>query len=246
MLDRKKTFWEHYYQLFSLIENGNPALYSRIEKLPSIEYDDFIKKNFALANIPSKYDRFNELDEIKLQIIKREQNKPNFVKIEQYLENIDKAISDGIGLYISGDHGLGKTTLAVIVLKKAIKSFYKGFFCKSTEVVEFNRAGWKDFDKKEYFDYLIANTNLMVIDDIARIFNISDTERIDIDKIFTKRDDLNLATIITANHKLDDNRELFGDALYSNFKERLIEVSFLGDDYRDKINNNLLDRITQK
>ena len=157
---------------------------------------------------------------------------------------METASKKGIGLYLSGPHGVAKTTISVIILKKAIHSFYKCFFCKSSSIVEFARSGWKNAEKKDYWEYVINKMDFLVIDDVARSYNqINDAEKFYVDEIFTKRDDANLVTIITANHKLDSNKDLFGEALFSNFKERLIEVNLIGDDFRNIIGDKLLDEL---
>jgi DNA replication protein DnaC len=237
----KHEFWSHFHQMLDLSKFGNDKVFERLSHYSSV--DNFFEKNYLLANIPEKYFDF-ELSIMKDKLETIESNQEQFKKIEKYVELIDSAAKKGTGLYISGPHGLGKTALSIIVLKTAIKRYYSAFFSRSTEIIQFVRDGWKNEDKKTYLSYVVNNSTFFVIDDIGRLFSqISEHERSNIDEIFTKRDDANLCTIITANHPLEINRDLLGESLYSNFKERLIEVKLLGEDYRNIIGESLLERL---
>jgi DNA replication protein DnaC len=237
----KYEFWTHFHHMLEMSKFGNEKILERLNIYSSI--DDFFEKNYLLANIPEKYFDF-EFNFIRDKIESIESNIEQVKKIEKYINSIEKAASKGIGLYISGSHGVGKTAIAIIILKTAIRHYYSSFFSRSTEIIEFIRSGWKNEDKKTYWSYVSNNSNFFVIDDIGRLFSqISDSERTTIDELFIKRDDANLCTIITANHSLETNKDLLGDALYSNFKERLIEIKFLGEDYRNIIGESLLDKL---
>jgi DNA replication protein DnaC len=237
----KYEFWSHFHQMLDITKFGNQKILEKLSHYSSIE--DFFEKNYLLANIPEKYFGF-ELDSIRDKIETIESNQEQLRKIEKYIASIDKAAKEGIGLYISGSHGVGKTALAIIILKTAIKHYYSAFFSRSTEIIEFVRSGWKNEDKKAYWSYIVNNSMFFVIDDIGRLFSqIIEHERANIDDIFSKRDDANFCTIITANHPLETNKDLLGDALYSNFKERLIEVKLLGEDYRNIIGQSLLEKL---
>jgi DNA replication protein DnaC len=219
----------------------NEKILERLEHYSSI--NDFFEKNYLLANIPEKYFKF-EFNTIRDKIETIESNIEQVKKLEKYIGSIEKAGKEGIGLYISGSHGVGKTAIAIIILKIAIMHYLSAFFTRSTEVIEFVRSGWRNEDKKAYWTYVVNNCKFFVIDDVGRLFNqVSDSERANIDEIFTKRDDANLCTIFTANHSLESNKDLLGDALYSNFKERLIEIKLLGEDYRNIIGESLLEKL---
>jgi len=238
----KSRFWEHFHHLLDISQFGNEKIVERLDSYSSI--DDFFEKNFLLANIPEKYFKLG-LEEFRNMIQTMEKNIAELEKIEKYLQTLDKANKNGIGLYISGPHGVGKTGLAIVILKAAIMSYYPSFFSRSTEIIEFARSGWKNDDKKSYWSYVVNNSDFFVIDDIGRLFSqLNEAERIHIDEIFTKRDDSNLCTIITANHTLEINKDLYGEALYSNFRERLIEVKLIGEDYRNVIGDSLLDKLS--
>lgn len=240
-MTNKKAFWDHFFKMSELTRIGNVDVVDRMEKYDSEK--EFIKRNFALANIPEKYFEF-EFDKIKSKILTVEQNVDSVTNVEKYLGSLSKASEKGIGLYLSGPHGVAKTTISAIILKKAIESYYKCFFCKAGSLVDYARSGWKNEDRKIFWDYVVNNVNFLVIDDIARSYEqVNEAERFYLDQIFTKRDDSNLITIITSNSRLDDCKDLFGDALYSNFKERLIEVNLIGDDYRNTIGDQLLNEL---
>jgi len=176
-------------------------------------------------------------------------------KIEKYINSLENAAQKGIGLYLNGPHGVAKTTISVIILKLAIKKYFRCFFWKSSEIIEFIKSGWKNEYRTVFFDYIINTVDFLVIDDVARLFNTEKNEKSSlddameksyIDKIFTKRDDKNLATIITTNNVLNENKDRFGEALYSNFKEKLIEINITGKDFRHIIGNQLESELNGK
>jgi len=229
---RKSKFWNHYHRTVDLSRDGNEELFGRLNDLDiNLKTERF----YVLANIPQKYFSF-EMKDIEAYIKKNQENeKITFPKVEKYIKNIDRNVIKGTGLYLHGSHGIGKTTISVIVLKRAIELHYRCFFWKSSEIIDFIKSSWKNENRRLFFDYIINTVDLLVIDDVARLFEEQrGEERLYIDRIFTKRDDLNLVTILTANKTLEDSKILFGDGLFSNFKERLIEINLLGRDYREE------------
>jgi len=237
----KQEFWSHFHHMLDISRFGNEKILERLEQYSSVK--NFFEKNYLLANIPEKYFKF-EFEIIRDKIETIESNVEQIKKVEKFINSIEKAEKEGIGLYIAGSHGVGKTAIAIIILKTAILHYFSAFFSRSTEVVDFVRSGWKNEEKKAYWTYVVNNCKFFVIDDIGRLFSqISDSERANIDEIFTKRDDANLCTIITANHSLETNKDLLGEALYSNFKERLIEIKLLGEDYRNIIGESLINKL---
>lgn len=238
------SFWQHYHKIIDLSTEGNEEILDRAKKYGK---DEIEKRFYVLANVPEKYFDF-EFDKIKKKITQLEKNENEIKKIEKYISSLGNAAQKGIGLCLSGPHGVAKTTIAIIILKKSIALNYRCFFWKSSEVVDFIRSGWKNESRRIFFDYIINNVDFLVIDDIARLFENSGSqtekaERLYIDQIFTKRDDKNLSTIITSIRDLEQNKDIFGEALFSNFKERLIEIKLVGSDYRETIGENLINAL---
>jgi DNA replication protein DnaC len=242
-MKRNQLFWDHYFKISELSEFGNEGVSDKLKEYNSDK--DLIKRCYVLANIPEKYFDF-EFEQIVPKLMQSEDNHEQIEKLERYLDSLDKAAEKGIGLYLSGEHGVAKTTIATIVLKKAIQLNYRCFFAKSTEIVEFARSGWKNEERKMFIDYVTNTVDFLVIDDIARLVDVTSSEKIHIDKIFTKRDDMNLVTIMTANHEISENKKVFGEALSSNFTERLIPIHLVGKDYRNTIGSSLLEELNGK
>jgi len=248
MISRKKkkgtprTFWEHYHKIVDLCYDGNEELLEKINVFGSEEQQ---QRLFTVANIPQKYFKFdyNEIIEtIALDI----DNQTAVNSIKTYYKSLQKAADQGIGLYIHGPHGVAKTTITTLILKKAVNLYFRCFFWKSSDIIEFIRSGWKNENRRRFFDYVVNTVDFLVIDDIVRLFSEykeAAAEKLYIDKIFIKRDDMNLSTIITSNVGLDAIQEQMGPALYSNFRERLIDVEVRGDDFRDSIGNQLLNKL---
>jgi DNA replication protein DnaC len=242
---QKHLYWNHYHKMIDLSNEGNQELFDRLENLTTNQ------KHYVLANIPEKYYKF-QFEQIKQKLLNW--NQQYVEKIEKYMHSLDTVAQKGIGLYISGPHGVAKTTISVIILKLAVRKYFRCFFWKSSEIIEFIKSGWKNEFRKVFFDYIINTVDFLVIDDVSRLFNsekngssLDDAvEKMYIDKIFTKRDDMNLATIITTNNTLSENRSRFGEALYSNFKEKLIEINIQGEDFRQEIGNKLEEELDGK
>lgn len=238
--DRNRQFYDHYFSMIDLSEFGNDKVMDRIKQLDSSK--DFFKVNFILANIPEKYYDF-EYEDIKSQLEQEKKNHESLDILETYMSSLEKALQKGVGLYIYGPHGVAKTTLSTIILKRAMKQYLTTFFCKSLEIIDFARSGWKSDDRKRFWNYVPNNVQFFVIDDVARLAKVAESEQTYIDEIFTKRDGANLPTIITSNTSLKESKESFGSALFSNFLERLIEVPIIGDDYRLSIGKKLIDQL---
>jgi DNA replication protein DnaC len=232
---REYSYWDHYHKMIDLCYDGNPEILNRINNC-----DDKIQKHYYLANIPEKYFEF-EFKEIEKTLIEHAGNELAINNLKKYLDSLPNAAQKGIGLYLHGPHGVAKTTLAIIILKKAISQLFKCYFIKSAEMVDTIKAGWKNESIKDFLDYITNNVDFLIIDDLNRLLKVNDeSEKMYIDKIFTKRDDMNLPTIITSNQSIEENKIQLGEALYSNFKERLIEVKIMGSDYRNEIGTKLL------
>lgn len=87
---------------------------------------------FYNSNIPDKYLDF-EFEDLTKSFVS--QNEQSLKIIKNYIENVDKAIKEGVGLLIQGSQGLAKTALSILILKNVLLKGYSGFFINFSELI---------------------------------------------------------------------------------------------------------------
>ena len=85
--------------------------------------------------------------------------------VKSYADNIEINIKRGQGLLIYGDVGTGKTTQAVAVLKRALKSGYGAFFIPMVQLVD--NLFTMSREERRDFEHRITNVSLLVLDDLG-------------------------------------------------------------------------------
>jgi DNA replication protein DnaC len=227
--ERKNKFWIYYLKIADMAVEAAPDLLDEFNSAT-----DVLEKKYIIANIPKKYYNFT-LDSIKDNLLVRSQNDESFKKIKNYILDLDEFVKDGSGLYISGSTGIAKTTMSTIILKEAINLYYRCYFINVRNMVKMIKDSWYNRDLKRYFSYIVKNSDILVIDEFGKMDKTFEAEIQEIYNVFSNRDYANLITIITTNYSMENAKEIFGDSLYSKFKERLIPVHFVGEDFRDTL-----------
>jgi len=201
-----------------------------------------LQLEMAKAAIPQKFWHYT-FDSLLPQ---NKISKMTISKFQKYAKNMPKVYEKGIGLFLYGDSGSGKTCSSSIILKEAIKVGYSTHFTMLSEIITVFAEGWYDADRRMEFVDNICEVDFLVIDDVGREFRStkSDLNRAAFDSVFRGRANDNLPTIITSNFNfLDDDRgsedemnlaREYGHNLISLFKEHLIECPLIGFDFRTK------------
>lgn len=159
-------------------------------------------------------------------------------KVRKYISKIHEARIRGLGLYLWGGGGTGKSLAASLILKHAIKGGYQVVFTSLEETINMSNDTMYDKDAREKFQRILS-VDFLVFDDIDKTFISSKSEYIQsrIDTIFRKRANSLLPTILTSNlskqellSKLDtrtSTTSAFKDSLRELFYEHTIKISFL-------------------
>lgn len=152
-----------------------------------------LKKTLERANVGSKY--------INLDFSQLEDVSQSFANVKQRAMNYCKALTvckkKGLGIYLYGDNGRGKTALEVCMLREIAKQGYSIYLTNLTEVTD------KLFKNEIKLPFL-KEVDFLVIDDIGseRMFKSGNDETFVADKaneIISSREKDLKPTLFTSN-----------------------------------------------
>jgi len=152
-----------------------------------------------VAGIPAKYRKltFDDLNDPNVQAPKK--------KVLAYLKELEDNFNNGLGLYIYGENGTGKTALASCAVMAAIDKGYSGLSTNLNILTNlFVRENLRD----------VFETDFLIIDDLGkemRTQKSSDLLGTALDTVLRTRTNALLPTFITSNYDYEDLLDFFGD-----------------------------------
>lgn len=235
----KRKFLEHYFRMYEM---------SELDGLKSIIKDETneTKRHLMLANIPVNYYDYN-LENVLETWSNDIANDEAIENYDLYIKNLELAVKNGTGLLFTGTHGLAKTTAAIVVLKTAIDQKFTSYFIAMSDLVEFVTSGWKDYNLKLKYQYLVTNVDFLVVDDIGRNYHIQSNQYTQFfDKLFVTRCNQKKCTILTSNYGLStESGVIFTESLMTLLKASCIEIKLVGKDIREEKSKALLDQLKE-
>lgn len=177
------------------------------------------------------YERFQDIKFEK--IIPDEDIKENAKMILNYANNIEKYISKGVGLILSGSYGTMKTTLAVCVLRKYIEQGGRGLFVPMCSMMD-NLYSMKAKSIDEWINYenRLRNTSLLVIDDLGSEDISAPWVLSKVNSIITERYNRKKSIIITTNLTKEELATTYAGRLIDRLKSTNYYLSFNGKSKR--------------
>lgn len=190
-----------------------------------------IAVQLAHANIPVLFRDLTK-DDIDKQF--REQNANALGKTSIYSKKLAKAVNEGVGLFMSGSKGSGKSFIASLILKRVLKEGYSAYFILLKDLVNAAFQSLSDNEARADLQTLITQIDFLVIDEFDRINDSSEMVLNLLSALFKQRCYSRKPLIITSNKafgKLDTT-------ITPMFEERLLKLSFQGN-YRSNLGNRL-------
>lgn len=219
------------------IETFSCNIKNCVEKARAIEVDDL---NFLIkkGNLPAKYVN------LWLEDFKNFIEADNFQAVSDWIYSFCQMFSDGMGIFLSGSVGTGKSSLATIILKHCFayiknkniwewmkeknQSFYVHvpvYFWQSSSILgEFYNESEK-FRKK-------ANVPVLAIDDVSKVEGDRYIEALDY--IIRKRELNSLPTIITSQRPMEAVEDCFGTPIADLIQGNFIELQIVSESRRGK------------
>lgn len=234
--NQKRRFLDHYFRMYEMSE------FDGLRRSIKDESNE-LKRHYLLANIPFGYFNYQFKDVVEAWS-KDVANDEAIEHFTLYYNNLDKAKQNGTGLFLTGAHGLAKTTAAIATLMNAISQSYTSYFISMSDLAEFVMSGWKDSNIKLKYQYIVTHVDFLVVDDIGRGYNIQSGQSTQfLDKLFVTRCNQKKSTILTSKHGIDSSVDVFLDSLLTLLKSSVIEIKLVGDDIRESKSKVLLEQL---
>lgn len=159
--------------------------------------------------------------------------------ILKYTNSLERHIDNGMGLYLHGKTGLGKTHLAVATLREAVtKHELSGLFLSYDVYVEMvhdsrNNDGElpEMYGDPNLLKYLRRVYDIVVIDNL-NADRLTDYMAKTVSNLIESRYDMKLPTIFTTEINPDKLPSIYSQRMYSIIKESCYLLGLTGTDYR--------------
>jgi DNA replication protein DnaC len=164
--------------------------------------------------------------------------------VRDYVENVESYLARGMGLFLSGSVGSGKTLIANLVLKDLVRRGYDCYFTTFAGAVEHFTSTWGDNDEKKRFANRFMRSRVLCLDDLGKEFRsqngLSPTT---FDHILRTRVFEGRPTILTTNLTAAEVKTGYGASVLSLLVEKSIEVPLSGADFRIKAHSRSIAEI---
>ncbi len=88
--------------------------------------------------------------------------------VKKYVNNLEKNIRLGRGLWVSSPPGLGKNHLLCYILRLALEKEYNAHFIKAQKVIEIKLEAWKDRYSPNLLSKIIDYSDIVALADIEK------------------------------------------------------------------------------
>lgn len=173
--------------------------------------------------------------------------------INTYVSNARWCIKNGVGLYIHGANGKGKTYLASAILKEYAKRGYSCVMVNAANLQKIEIDNSYEFDSRESWKERIRSVHLLVVDDVGKEYRgQSGFVETSISNLLMERSQQkNCATIITSNVSPEPIRkgvtstfqQIYGVGAASLILEMMRPMEIKGEDWRVVLQNKIKDRL---
>lgn len=176
-------------------------------------------------------------------------NKEDLEIVHRYLSKIEVVKEKGIGLYLYGTYGTGKTFVLNVAMMDILR-MKKGFtvhIITFADLCNLHMKAWKDQEDASEYNWII-NSDFLGLDEVNKTNTAgfdkatsSSTVHTSIFESVIRYRSVRLKpTWYTSNAPAKDLEKRYSEAAYSLLKESVTVVQLKGKDYRDNIQDDIL------
>lgn len=166
-----------------------------------------------------------------------------FSIVKKYLEDHKEMFKDGIGIFLWGSNGTGKSHLMNCAFKELIARGHKVRIYSMDEIVDkFTSSWYSDEDKKE-LDNVLRNVEFLGIDEFGKnvgsdgspIMPLPDLVKRVMESVVRFRVQMNKPIWFTSNTDPKFVKSVFSEDIASLLREAVVSVCVRGGDFRKEI-----------
>src|SRR3990172_5796286 len=142
------------------------------------------------------FDEFHTIELSSLRLIEPAARK----SVEKYCLKLDECYKKGIGVFLWGKNGRGKSASAVAILKEAYRKGYSVYNISLNGAKTLFTDGWYDNTKKDAFNRMVREVEFLAIDEIGK--DKSSVAVSMLENLVRFRTQMRLPIIAISNHNL--------------------------------------------
>lgn len=126
---------------------------------------------------------------------------PDLVSVVRDVYLVKDYVERGMGLFLWGTIGTGKTMLATLVLKELVKRGVRCYAITADDLVEEFTKGWASNEDKRWYERRIKYCDVLLLDDLAKEQNRGELPKTTIDNLLRSRVQAGRPTLVTTNYE---------------------------------------------
>jgi DNA replication protein DnaC len=171
--------------------------------------------------------------------------------VQKYIGIMKEAYEAGQGILFLGRHGTGKTMLACIIGKEAMRKGYTVYYIGIPSLIDGIMSGFRNEEAKERLSTIVTRTEFLIIDDLGKEYRgigqkLDPLVMLEMDRILRERINRGKVTIATTNYDMKAVTKAYGDSVLSVLRGYVQFIEVSGEDFRGYLGDKFKERLEKK
>ena len=191
-----------------------------------------VNTTYAAVGIPKRYYDM-DFEWLRKHGSFPKENSEAYAVVKQYVDNLEVNLKSGKGLILRVPAGTGKTSIAVSLLKEAMK-LGRGCLMISMPNLLDNMLTLSKGDNVAYLSYeqKLRNIPLLLLDDFGAEYSKSDWVASKVESVIIDRYNRMKPIILTTNYSETWTEENYSQRIYDRLRGEYEEAIFNGESHR--------------